>query len=66
MIVLFKIFFSVYANYCSVGVKDRRVADAQMTASNVFGSQYAASQGKLDHQGSSNLFLSGSWSAATR
>ena len=46
-----------------MGVKDRRVTDAQMTASNQFDANHVAHQGRLDYQGSSNPFRSGSWSA---
>ena len=65
MIVLF-IFFLVYIVYCSVGVKDGRVTDAQMTASSVYRNDYAPGQGRLDYQGNSNPYRSGSWSAAIR
>ena len=59
-----KVFLSVYVDYCSVGVKDRRVTDAQMTASSIYNNQHAAYQGRLDYQGSSNPFRSAAWVSA--
>ena len=54
---------SVYVDYCSVGLKDGRVTNAQMTASSELNNHHAAHQGRLNYQGSLNR--SGAWSAAS-